>query len=298
MKKLSMILLCVLCLVGCTKAPTTEITQDREGNAVTLPDKIERILSTAPSNTEILIGLGVEEKIIGVDKYSSSLEGLNEDVISIDFRNPDVEAIIEMKPDILIASGHNKVGDEDPYALLKEAGITVVYLPTSVSIDGMKQDIEFIGSIVGKEDEAKAMTTQISEEVALIVEKAKAITTKKNVYFEISSDPLVSVGSETFLNEFIEIIQANNIMSSQKGWPKPSVEAILEMNPDVIITNQSYDSEAVSKIMNREGFQALNAVKNGEVYVIDSNLSSRCSQNAIEALKIMAELIYPEVYGK
>lgn len=298
MKKLSIILLCALCTLGCAKAPTTDITQDREGNAITLPDKVERILSTAPSNTEILIGLGAEDKIVGVDKYSSSLEGLREDVISIDFRNPDVEAIIEMKPDLLIASGHNKVGDEDPYALLKEAGITVVYLPTSVSIDGMKADIEFIGALVDKEVEAKVMTDKITEEVAVISEKAKAIETKKNVYFEISSDPLVSVGSETFLNEFIEIIQANNIMSTEKGWPKPSIEAILEKNPDVIITNQSYDEEAVSKIMNREVFQVINAVKNGEVYVIDSNLSSRCSQNAIEALKIMAELIYPEVYGK
>ena len=297
MKKI-LISLCLLMVLGGCGNPAPKTIIDREGNEVNAPTQTARILSTAPSNTEILLGLGVGEQIIGVDKYSSSIEGINEDVQVIDFRNPDAEAIIEMKPDIIIASGHNKIGDEDPYALLKEAGISVVYLPTSVSIDGMIEDITFIGSLVKKEKEAKTMTDLISEEVNTIKELAKSIKTKKTVYLEISSDPLVSAGKDTFLNEFIEVLGATNIMSSESGWPKPSIEAIITMNPDVIITNQSYDDEAINKIMNREGFQVLNAIKTESVYVIDSNLSSRCSQNAIEALKQMAQLIYPEVYGQ
>ena len=81
---------------------------------------------------------------MAIDKYSADVEGVNTEIPQIDFRNPDAETIIGLEPDIVIASGHNKVGENDPFQLIKEAGIPVVYIPSSYSIDGIYGDIEFM----------------------------------------------------------------------------------------------------------------------------------------------------------
>ena len=98
-------------------------TVARAGNEVVIPAEINRIISTAPSNTEILVALGLSDKLVAIDSYSGDIAGIPTDVELVNFRNADAEALVTMTPDILIASGHNQVGSEDPYALLKEAGL-------------------------------------------------------------------------------------------------------------------------------------------------------------------------------
>ena len=227
-----------------------------------------------------------------MDKYSTDIEGIPADAEVIDFRNPDSEAIIEMQPDIIIASGHNKVGDEDPYALLKEAGITVVYIPSSDSIEGIYEDIAFIADVTNKETEGQELIDEMKQEVAAIKAVGDTITDKKTVYFEIgSSSKLYSFGHSTFINELIETVGATNILADEEGWISPSEEAVITANPDVILTNETYlDKE-------RAGFETITAVENDAIYLIDKNASSRGSQNVIKALKEIAQAVYPEYYA-
>ncbi len=86
---LTTVLVVMLAMVGCSSKET--IVKDREGNEVTVPKKMERIISTAPSNTEVLINLGLADKLVAVDKYSSDVDGLPKDIELIDFSNPDAE---------------------------------------------------------------------------------------------------------------------------------------------------------------------------------------------------------------
>ena len=130
-KKLLSILLCLMLVfaVGCSNDSGQKTITDREGNEVKVPNKIEKIISTAPSNTEILAGLGLADKIIAADTYSEGIEGLSKDTELMDFQTPDAEKIIELNPDIIIASGYNQVGSsEDPYKSVSDAGIPVVYV--------------------------------------------------------------------------------------------------------------------------------------------------------------------------
>lgn len=282
-----------------TAAPAA-ITADREGNPITLPSQVNRIISTAASNTEILVGLGLGDKLVAVDKYSAGVAGVPEGIPHVDFRNPDAEALLTTEPDLLIASGHNRAGDEDPFALIKEAGVCVVYLPTSASIDGILGDMEFLAAITGTQDAGKKMTDDYSAKVAKIKAIGDTITDKKTIYFEIGSgSALYSFGKDTFLNEFIETVGAVNVLGDEKGWISPSPEAIVAANPDVIITNEDYKGEeqAIADIKTRDGWDAVNAVKNGRIYVVNANQSSRASQNSILALEAIAKAIYPELYS-
>ena len=289
----------MMIFVGCSSKPTT--MQDREGNEFNVPKEVNTIISTAPSNTEVLVALGLADKLVAVDKYSADVEGISEDLPKIDFRNPDAEAIIALNPDIVIASGHNKAGDEDPFALIKEAGIPVAYIPSSYSIDGIYGDIEFIASLTDTEKEGKNLINSMKEEVEAIKSIGDNITDKKNVYFEIGAGSgLYTFGNETFLNEMIETIGATNVFGEENSWITVTPEAVIDANPDVILANTPGTNEAgltaVEDIESREGWDTIAAVQNYHVYQIDKNSSSRASQNIIKALKEMAKAVYPDEY--
>ena len=301
-KKLLSILLCLMLVfaVGCSNDSGQKTITDREGNEVKVPNKIEKIISTAPSNTEVLMALGLGDKLVAIDKYSTDIEGINTELPQIDFLNPDAETIIGLEPDIVIASGHNKTGSvEDPFKAISEAGIPVVYIPSSDSIDGIYKDIEFIADVVNERSKGKEIVDDMKAQVEEIKAIGDTITDKKSVYFEISPAPyLSSFGKSTFLNEMIEIIGAKNIFENEEGWISPTAEAIIDANPDVIITNAGYMENPTEEIKSRDAWENINAIKNNEVYLVDQNASSRPSQNVIKALEQMAKAVYPEHYEK
>lgn len=291
--------LSIFVLSGCS-SQTDRMVTDREGTEVNIPTKIEKIISTAPSNTEVLMALGLGDKLVAIDKYSTDIEGINTELPQIDFSNPDAETIIGLEPDIVIASGHNKTGSvEDPFKAISESGIPVVYIPSSDSIDGIYKDIEFIADVVNEKSKGKEIVDDMKAQVEEIKAIGDTITDKKSVYFEISPAPyLSSFGKSTFLNEMIEIIGAKNIFENEEGWVSPTAEAIIDANPDVIITNAGYMENPTEEIKSRDAWENVNAIKNNEVYLVDQNASSRPSQNVIKALEQMAKAVYPEHYEK
>lgn len=293
------IALSMFIISGCSSQQDRTVT-DREGTEVNIPKKIEKIISTAPSNTEVLMALGLGDKLVAIDKYSTDIEGVNTELPQIDFSNPDAETIIGLEPDIVIASGHNKTGStEDPFKAISEAGIPVVYIPSSESIDGIYKDIEFIADVVNEKSKGKEIIDDMKAQVDEIKAIGDTIADKKSVYFEISPVPyLSSFGKSTFLNEMIEIIGAENIFANEDGWISPTAEAIIDANPDVIITNAEYMDNPTGEIKSRNAWENINAIKNNEVYLVDKNASSRPSQNVVKALKQMAEAVYPEYYEK
>ena len=296
---MAIFVMAMMIFVGCSNKPTT--MQDREGNEFNVPKEVNTIISTAPSNTEVLVALGLADKLVAVDKYSADVEGISEELPKIDFRNPDAEAIIALNPDIVIASGHNKVGDEDPFALIKEAGIPVAYIPSSYSIDGIYEDIEFIVNLTNTEKKGKELVDSMKKEVEKIKAIGDKITDKKNVYFEIGAGSgLYTFGNGTFLNELIETVGATNIFADENSWITVTPEAVIDANPDVILVNTPGTNEAgltaIEDVESRDGWDTITAVQNGDVYSIDNNASSRPSQNVIKALKEIARAIYPDEY--
>ena len=146
---------------GCSSQGDRTVT-DREGTEVNIPTKIDKIISTAPSNTEVIMELGLGEKLVAIDKYSLDIEGINSEITKIDFSNPDAETIIGLEPDVVIASGHNKTGSaEDPFKAISEAGIPVVYIPSSDSIEGIYKDIEFIAEVVNEEEKGQEIIDEM-----------------------------------------------------------------------------------------------------------------------------------------
>lgn len=270
---------------------------DREGGMVKIPDSINAIVSTAPSVTEILAGLGLGSRIIAADIYSADVEGIDPAICTLDFYNLNIEELTALEPDLVIINGISMTGADDPYAALKDMGVNVIYIPTSNSIDSVKLDIEFLAGYTGTKAAGAELISEIDTVVAKVSEKADGITEKKSVYFEIGEAPyLYTCGSGTFIDEVINLIGAENIYSGEEGWLSNSEESVIAGNPDVIISSVAYEGYDFSEIKTRAGWEGISAIQSGSVYSVDSNAVSRPSQHIVDGIREIAMAVYPEVY--
>jgi len=287
---------------GCTSAEKVEQTKtitDLSGKQIDVPVKIERIISAAPSNTEIIAALGLADKIVASDSFSAEVEGVPSSAVKMDFMTPNAEAIMSAEPDIIIASGINLSGTDDPFAAVSQSGVPVVYIPSAQSIDEIYKSIEFLSDLLDKKAQGEKIIADMKKEIEKYSEIGKTIKDKKRVYFEISPAPnLYTFGSQTYLNELLNIVGAENIYGLQNSWLSISAESVIAENPDVILTNVNYIDNPIDEIKKREGFGQINAVKNNQVYLIDANASSRPTHNIVKALKQIAASVYPEKYEK
>lgn len=280
-------------------APASEpITADREGNPIALPDNIDTIISMGPSNTELIVALGFGDKIIAIDEYSFDVPGVKGDLPMFSMRSPDGEQIINLEPDVIIVTGMTKAGGaDDPFQVVTEAGICVVYVPSSNSINGIYEDIRFMAAVLGAYERGEEIVTEMEDEIEAVRAIGSTITDKKTVYFEISAAPwMYSFGSGVFLNEMIELIGAVNILADQEAWISVADEAILDANPDVILTSVNYIDDPIDEILSRDGWNEITAIQNEDVFYIDTNSSNRPNQNIIQALLEMAKAVYPDKY--
>ncbi|GHV85751.1 ABC transporter substrate-binding protein [Spirochaetia bacterium] len=263
-----------------------------------------RIISAAPSNTEIIAGLGLGDRLVAVDKYSRDVAGINKDLPEIDFFYPNFEVIAGLEPDIILTNEINTNGDDGtPFKFLDRLGIRVVQIPTSNSIEGIYRDIALIAETLGVSDRGETMIREMREAIESLTAQGRTIAEadKKRVYFEITPAPnMVSFGRGTYLNEMIEIIGARNIFANVSGWFTPGAEEIIRANPDVIFTMTNSGGslrdreDTTAELKRRPGFQTINAVQQNRIYTVNSNWASRPSQFIVLALSQMRAAVYEE----
>ena len=253
-----------------------------------------RIISTAPSNTEIISYLGMADRLVAIDRHSANVAGVPCGIVMLDFFFPDAEMIMGLKPDVIIASHDNAIGSgDDPFRTLRDAGIAVEYIPMSSSIEEIYGDIAFIADILGVGDKGEEIIAEMMAGVEAVRSRTAHVQDKKTVYFEVSAAPqMFTLGRGSFIDGMISAVNAVNIFGDESRIISPSAEAIIERNPDVILTNVNYIDDPVSEIIGREGFGNISAVINGHVYQIDADASSRASPRIVYALQQMSEVIY------
>lgn len=275
-------------------------TEDRAGNAITVPETVNTIVSLAPSVTQVLCELGLADKIVGIDNRSPNYtDQLKDDLPQFDMMSVDTETLIALKPDIVFASGISYVGAEDPFKSVRDVGICVADIPSSSSLNDVKLDNQFIADCVGKSEEGKRLNDDMQATIDKVAAIGKTITDKQRVLFSIAdSSALYSFGSGTFLNEMIELIGAVNVFADQESWISVTTESAVAANPDVILTNVNYIPDPIADFTENAVFAEVNAVKNDRVYLIDNAASSLPNHHVVDALVQMALAVYPDQYAE
>lgn len=296
--KTKIIILLTFFLISCGKNKKTENIKE-----IKIPENIEKIVSISPTTSDILADLGMGKKIIALDDYSIKTphiaDKLKDEVVVTKLLYPDMEEIVAMKPDIVFVSTMSKVDGLDPFRLLKNVGIPVIYVTISESVDEIKENIMLVGKITKTEEKAKLLIDNMEKELSSIAAIGKTITNKKRVYFEIQAPPAIyTFGEGVFLNEIIQIIGAENIFKKEHSWIAVSSESIVLLNPDVIITSVEEKYNTREAIQKRNGWDKINAIKNDEIYYMNPQYISVPTHNVVHAIKDMAKKLYKEEYGK
>ena len=296
MKKTIVLFLTLLLTSG--SAVMASPTEDRAGEPIRLPDKIETIISLAPSTTRVLTDLGLQEKLIAVDTYSAGYQPELASLPEFDMMTPDVEKLAEMKPDVIFITGMSLSGGSNPYQALIDLGIPVVGIPTSNSIDAIREDVLFIGECVGETDGAQALVDEMQAEIDEIAAIGATIEDKKTVAVEVSALPqLCYAGGDTYINEMIEIIGAENAYGESDPWASVTEEAAVDTNPDVILTCTSYLPDPVGEILSRKGWENVTAIADKAVFQLDEESVNQPNHHITKALREKAEAVYPEKYA-
>ncbi len=289
--------LTLMLLCACALADAAQPTTDRAGNEIALPEEINKVVSLAPSTTQLLIDLGLADKIVAVDTYSAMYYEEVADLLQYDMMTPDNEALALLEPDVIFVTGMSFAHGENPFQPLIDLGACVVVLPSSYSIEDIRLDIAFIADVMDVEEAGQAIIDEMDKTIAEIKAIGETIEEKKTVMFEISALPYIyGPGDHTYLDEMIELIGAVNVLDGQEDWVFVSEESALAMNPDVIFTSTDYIEDPIGEILSREGWGDVTAVANKAVYPISSQTSNQPNQHIVEALIDMAKAVYPEYY--
>lgn len=268
---------------------------DATGKEIVLEAPPERIISLIPSNTEILFGLGLNDKIVGVNDYDDYPPEVadKEKVGSMEF---NIEQIIALQPDIVFAheSGIASLGGAKDQ--LEAAGVKVFVVTNARDFNETYTTIEQLGRATGKLPEAEKIIANMKVKVEEIEAKLQDVQPKK-VFVETSDEPeIYTPGKDTFMQEMLEMIHAENIAADTDGWFKIDAEQIITKNPDVIVVTYNYVPDILTKIPLRAGFDTITAVKNKAIVQVDENITSRQGPRLADGLEELAKAIYPEAF--
>ena len=268
---------------------------DATGKEIVMEAPPERIISLIPSNTEILFGLGLNDKIVGVNDYDDYPPEVadKEKVGSMEF---NIEQIIALQPDIVFAheSGIASLGGAKDQ--LEAAGVKVFVVTNARDFNETYTTIEQLGRATGKLPEAEKIIANMKVKVEEIEAKLQDVQPKK-VFVETSDEPeIYTPGKDTFMQEMLEMIHAENIAADTDGWFKIDAEQIITKNPDVIVVTYNYVPDILTKIPQRAGFDTITAVKNKAIVQVDENITSRQGPRLADGLEELAKAIYPEAF--
>jgi len=266
--------------------------EDGFGNKVVIEKEPVKIVSLAPSHTEILFALGLSQKIVGVSNYCDYPEAATAKEKVGDAMTVNVEKIIELEPDLVIQYGQ---GNEEVNKRIKDAGITILsYEPETV--EEVIAVIEELGNITNTMKQATVVTVNMMSKMNYIVSTVEKAP-KLKVFYEVWNEPLMAAGPGSFLDSLIDLAGGENIAKDASGkYPQFELEQLIERNPDVYLTAQDMPDKTTESIKNREGYETINAIKNDRIYILDPNIISRPGPRIVDGLEIVAKSIHPELF--
>ncbi len=277
--------------------PSAAITlTDGLGRSVVLNEAAQRVVSLAPSNTEILFAVGAGEQVVGRDEFSDyPAEAVAIESVGGSMGEYSVEAIVALKPDLVLAA---EINSPELVKQLEDLGLTVYYLANPTTLEEMYVNLEIVAQLTG-EDPTK-LTDSLKARVAAVDEKIMPLSFRPSVFYEIDATDAAkpfTYGPGTFGDLLIARAGGFNIGSELTDpYPQISLEQIVLSNPSVILLGDSMWGVTVESVLARAGWETIEAVKSNQIFPIDDNLISRPGPRLVDGLEQLAKLLHPGVF--
>lgn len=279
------------CLDGGDEETYTGQFKDQMGNVVDIPEPPDRIISLAPSLTEILFKLHLDGKLVGCDEASASISGAGDLSVVSTWMGLDLEGAVALEPDIVFMDKTLDMSG-DIHTAMTEVEITVfVFFPKSM--DDMLEQITMIGDICDEGDAGEDLRADLEDRIEDVEAVGSAYTASQKpkvlyvTYYDGLDNPWVGTVS-TISADLIKMAGGKNVVSDNTGYVvQVSLETIIAEDPDIIITSQSSTWPTTSRevIMEDDTLKDVSAVKNGKVFDIDGNLIDRPGPRMVDGLE-------------
>jgi iron complex transport system substrate-binding protein len=272
---------------------------DSLGREVTLATPPQRIVSLAPSNTEILFALGAEDLLVGRDDFSDyPPEALEIASVGGVYPSANAEVIVALEPDLVLAAG---ITNPDSVRQLAALGLTVFTTRVNNNLADVFSDILDVGRLVGRAAAAEALVVALRARAEAVTAKTSDLAERPKVFYEVDATEPASpwtAGPNTFIDEMITLAGGQNVGAVLPDqYAQISLEQLVAEDPDVIVLGSAtYGGQTPELVAQRPGWQDIQAVARGAVYTFDDNLVSRPGPRVVDGLETLARLIHPELF--
>lgn len=292
------IALIVLTLISSAICYSSSEVKDARGKKFVLSHPPQKIISLSPAITEILFALGLDKEIAGVTTLCDYPTRAKKKTKIGSYIHPNLERIIDLQPDLVFATTHTFPTIQK----LEKLGV-LVFVIEPKTLQASLDSIFSVGKITGKTEEATKIVASLNQRIRAITDRMKSLgeEDKPFVFWQIGSNPLVTVGPETLGHDLITQAGGRNIAADTLiDYPRYSLEAILYKNPQVIIVvGMIEDDYSRDEIQKWNKWKNLLAVKNRRIYRVDSDLvTRRGSPRVVDGLEALACILHPELFDQ
>jgi len=289
---LNLIILLMLVALAPLTAGARQVT-DQLGRQVVLSDDPQRVVSLAPSITEIIFALGEERRLKGATRFSD----FPPEAISLpkvgSYVQLDLERIVALKPDLCIAI---KDGNPRQTVVRLESFDVPVYVVDPRNLEAVTETIIEIGDLLNAVENAADLVNNMRSRINRVKSAVAKISHRPGVFFQIGISPIVSVGTNTFIHELIVLAGGNNLTKGPIPYPRFSREQVLFLAPEVFIITSMARGEVFERVkLEWSRWHEMPAIKNRRIFLVDSNLFDRPTPRLVDGLEVLGQLIHPEL---
>jgi cobalamin transport system substrate-binding protein len=271
---------------------------DDEGTKVDLAAEPAKIVSLTPATTETLFALGAGDRVVATDDGSDFPEQAVALPHVATFNNVDVEKVVALEPDLVIAGG---LGFSPPESItkLRSLGLPVIVLYAS-SVDGVYHDIELLGAATGTSEAGQALTASMRSDLETVSTAASAQGSKPRVYYEVGYDDVTGAiyapAADSFVAEMVTLAGADAITTDDPASYEIPLEKLIERDPQIIVlgTNPYYNPTPAA-VMARPGWKAMTAVRNKDVRPVRDIEITRPGPRLPVGLRNLVTGIWPDL---
>ncbi|MEA3414790.1 MAG: cobalamin-binding protein [Thermodesulfobacteriota bacterium] len=281
-------------LVGTQSNANARCVTDQLGRSVALSDNPQRVVSLAPSITEIIYELGQEHRLSGVTRFSDFPPEAAKLPKVGSFVQLDLERIVALKPDLCLSTK-----DGNPRAVVErlESLQIPVYVVNPRDMDSMMKTVVEIGVLLNADQKAKTLAQKMRSRIQKVERLVAKASNRPRVFYQVGIFPIVSAGSNTFIHELILLAGGENLAAGLTAYPRFSREQVLALSPEVFIISSMAKGEVFERVKKEwSRWTDIPAVRNQQIFLVDSNLFDRPTPRLLDGLKLLVRLIHPELF--
>ena len=273
----------------------SRVVADQTGEKIEVPANPKRVLSLAPSLTEMIFALQAEDKLVGATRYSNFPPAAKKLPRVGSYVQLDLEKIVAIKPDLCIA-----IKDGNPRRTadaIKELGIPVFAIDPR-SIEQIMEAFLLLGDILGVPEKAEELVADMEHRLVLVKKKVASSRVRPRVFFQIADIPIISAGKDSYIVRLITMAGGSNLAGSLTEYPRFSWENIMLLQPEVVLISSMAGGKS-PEVLKASWLRwpEIPAVRNDRLYVVNADLFNRPTSRLITGLEILADILHPEDSG-